>query len=85
MSAAYMVKNRPSEFTDILNYVNAFAEKVAVTDRISQRVVKEEYGRSEEISVLFNLSHLLLCKILSYCDHQVSPKILALPQEWQKL
>ena len=53
MSAAYMVKNRPQEFTDILNYITVFAEKVAVTDRISQRVVKEEYGLSA--SALFTL------------------------------
>jgi hypothetical protein len=44
MSAAYMVKNRHPEFGDILTYVNSFAEKLAVTDRVSQRIVKEEYG-----------------------------------------
>jgi len=45
MSAAYMVKNRHPEFNDIMTYIIALADKLAVTDRISQRVVKEEYGK----------------------------------------
>jgi len=44
MSAAYMMKNRDTEFDDITAYVNAFADKLAVTDRISQRLLKEQYG-----------------------------------------
>jgi len=44
MSAAYMMKNRDVEFDDVTAYVNAFAEKLAVTDRVSQRLVKEQYG-----------------------------------------
>jgi len=44
MSAAYMIKNRDVEFDDVTAYVNAFAEKLAVTDRVSQRLVKEQYG-----------------------------------------
>jgi len=44
MSAAYMMKNRDVEFDDITTYVNAFADKLAVTDRVSQRLLKEQYG-----------------------------------------
>ena len=45
MSAAYMMKNRDVEFDDITAYVNAFADKLAVTDRVSQRLLKEQYGQ----------------------------------------
>jgi len=44
MSAACMMKNRDAEFDDITAYINAFADKLAVTDRISQRLLKEQYG-----------------------------------------
>ena len=45
-SAAYMVKNRHPEFNEVMTYVSTFADKLAVTDRVSQRVVKEEYGKT---------------------------------------
>ena len=44
MNAAYMMKNRDVEFVDVTGYVNSFAEKLAVTDRVSQRLLKEQYG-----------------------------------------
>lgn len=45
LSAAYMVKNRHLEFHDLTTYINTLAEKLAVADRVSQRVVKEECGQ----------------------------------------
>jgi sorting nexin-7/30 len=44
MSASYMTKNRPSEFVAMGDYINTFSEKLGVLDRISQRVIKEQYG-----------------------------------------
>ena len=44
MSAAYMMKNRSAEFSEMTTYVNVFGEKLGVFDRISQRIVKEQYG-----------------------------------------
>ena len=45
MSASYMMKNRPPEFVTMTDYINTFSEKLGVIDRISQRVVKEQYGQ----------------------------------------
>lgn len=42
ISASYMMKNRSPEFTMIYDYVQNFAEKLGVIDRISQRIVKEQ-------------------------------------------
>ena len=44
MSASYMMKNRSAEFTVMNEYTLAFSEKLGVLDRISQRIVKEQYG-----------------------------------------
>ena len=44
ISASYMMKNRSPEFTLIYEYVQNFAEKFGVIDRISQRIVKEQTG-----------------------------------------
>jgi len=44
MSAAYMMKNRDVEFDELSAYISAFADKLAVTDRVSQRLLKEQYG-----------------------------------------
>jgi len=44
MSAAYMMKNRDAEFDELTAYINAFADKLAVTDRVAQRLLKEQYG-----------------------------------------
>ena len=44
MSAAYMMKNRDPDFDDLTAYINAFADKLAVTDRVAQRLLKEQYG-----------------------------------------
>ena len=44
ISASYMMKNRSPEFTLIYEYVQNFAEKLGVIDRISQRIVKEQTG-----------------------------------------
>ena len=45
MSASYMMKNRSAEFVVMNEYINTFAEKIGVLDRISQRIVKEQYGK----------------------------------------
>lgn len=45
MSASYMMKNRAPEFVQMSEYINTFSDKLGVLDRISQRVVKEQYGR----------------------------------------
>lgn len=45
MSAAYMMKNRPPEFTVMNDYITMFSEKLGVLDRISQRISKEECGK----------------------------------------
>ena len=39
-----MMKNRGDEFSAMNDYVNAFGEKLAVLERISQRIVREQYG-----------------------------------------
>ena len=44
MSASYMMKNRAPEYTVMNEYIHTFSEKLGVIDRISQRVVKEQYG-----------------------------------------
>ena len=45
ISASYMMKNRAQEFVTMEEYVKTFSEKLASLDRISQRILKEEYGR----------------------------------------
>lgn len=45
MSASYMMKNRSAEFVVMNEYINTFSEKLGVLDRISQRIVKEQYGK----------------------------------------
>lgn len=44
MSASYMVKSRPTEFANLADYVQSFGEKLGTIDRVSQRVLKEQYG-----------------------------------------
>lgn len=44
MSAAYMMKTRAPEFASMNEYIQTFGEKVGVLDRISQRILKEQYG-----------------------------------------
>lgn len=39
-----MMKNRLPEFTIMHEYIQAFGEKLASIDRITQRVVKEQSG-----------------------------------------
>ncbi|KAI0229395.1 Sorting nexin-30 [Lamellibrachia satsuma] len=50
MSASYMMKNRADEFSSMNDYVNAFGEKLAVLERISQRIVKEQYDFLSELN-----------------------------------
>ena len=40
-----MMKNRSPEFTTMNEYVQLFADKLGVLDRISQRVAKEQAGQ----------------------------------------
>ena len=44
MSAAYMMKNRPAEFTVMQEYIQVFGDKLGVLERISDRIWKEQYG-----------------------------------------
>ena len=48
-----MMKNRSPEFVAMNEYINTFAEKLGVLDRISQRIVKEQYGRDFILSAFF--------------------------------
>ncbi|ELU06895.1 hypothetical protein CAPTEDRAFT_21975 [Capitella teleta] len=50
MSASYMMKNRPPEFVATTEYINGFSDKLAVLDRISQRVIKEQYDYLSELN-----------------------------------
>ncbi|XP_069593782.1 sorting nexin-7 isoform X1 [Ranitomeya imitator] len=43
------VKNRPDEFTELGEYVEAFGQKVSVLDKVSQRIHKEEKDYYEEM------------------------------------
>jgi len=63
ISAAYMMKNRDTEFDDITTYVNAFADKLAVTDRISQRLLKEQYGLCPYECLSFTFVYSYLFKV----------------------
>ncbi len=42
-----MMKNRSPEFSIMNDYIHNFSDKLGVLDRISQRILKEEYGESE--------------------------------------
>lgn len=50
MSASYMMKNRPPEFTAMHEYVQTFGEKLASIDRITQRILKEQSEYVEELN-----------------------------------
>ncbi|XP_041447224.1 sorting nexin 7 S homeolog isoform X1 [Xenopus laevis] len=41
------IKNRPDEFTELGEYVDAFSQKINVLDKISQRIYKEQKGYYE--------------------------------------
>ncbi|KAE8610537.1 hypothetical protein XENTR_v10012161 [Xenopus tropicalis] len=43
------VKNRPDEFTELGEYVDAFSQKINVLDKISQRIYKEQKDYYEEL------------------------------------
>ncbi|XP_063284411.1 sorting nexin-7 [Pelobates fuscus] len=43
------VKNRPDEFTELVEYVDAFSQKINVLDKITQRIYKEEKDYYEEM------------------------------------
>lgn len=40
-----MMKNRPTEFALMQEYINIFGEKLGVMDRIATRVLREQAGR----------------------------------------
>lgn len=44
LGVSYMMKNRPPEFGVMSDYIYTFSEKLGVMDRISQRIMKEQYG-----------------------------------------
>ncbi|KAG8555603.1 hypothetical protein GDO81_017756 [Engystomops pustulosus] len=43
------VKNRPVEFTELAEYVEAFGQKISVLDKVSQRILKEQKDYYEEM------------------------------------
>ncbi|XP_053550043.1 sorting nexin-7 [Bombina bombina] len=43
------VKHRPDEFTELVEYVNAFSQKINMIDKISQRILKEGKDYYEEM------------------------------------
>ncbi|XP_075689291.1 sorting nexin-7 isoform X1 [Rhinoderma darwinii] len=43
------VKNRPDEFTELGEYVEAFGQKISVLDKVSHRIHKEEKDYYEEM------------------------------------
>ena len=58
-----MMKNRPTEFTVMGDYIQAFGEKLGTLDRISQRILKEETGsnRNKTENTVYSL---IYCNIL---------------------
>lgn len=52
------VKNRPDEFAELGEYVEAFSQKINVLDKVSQRIAKEEKGmQCLSISKCLSLCH----------------------------
>ncbi|XP_073499335.1 sorting nexin-7 isoform X2 [Phyllobates terribilis] len=52
------VKNRPDEFTELGEYVEAFGQKISVLDKVSQRIHKEEkdyYDEMKEYGPIYTL------------------------------
>ncbi|RXN27925.1 sorting nexin-7 isoform X1 [Labeo rohita] len=43
------VKNRPQEFTDMQEYVEAFSQKISSLDKVTQRIVREQKEYLEEL------------------------------------
>ncbi|XP_040262731.1 sorting nexin-7 [Bufo bufo] len=43
------VKNRPDEFMELGEYMEAFGQKISVLDKVSQRIIKEEKDYYEEM------------------------------------
>ena len=50
ISASYMMKNRPADFVSMEDYIKTFEEKLASLDRISQRILKEEFGETYHLT-----------------------------------
>ncbi|XP_041359259.1 sorting nexin-30-like [Gigantopelta aegis] len=88
MGASYMMKNRPPEFMTMHDYVNTFSDKVAVMDRISSRILKEQTDYLSELNewgpvyTLWSnsedqLSSSLLCmsKTIDKCCHALKEVI----------
>ncbi|XP_077101183.1 sorting nexin-7 isoform X2 [Siphateles boraxobius] len=43
------VRNRPAEFTDMQEYVEAFTQKIGSLDKVSQRIIREKKEHLEEL------------------------------------
>ncbi|XP_051737540.1 sorting nexin-7 isoform X2 [Ctenopharyngodon idella] len=43
------VRNRPEEFTDMQEYVEAFSQKISSLDKVTQRIVREQKEYLEEL------------------------------------
>ena len=64
ISASYMMKNRGQEFVVMEDYMKSFGEKLAALDRISQRILKEEYG-------MFNFLRMMHFSSSTVCNYRV--------------
>ncbi|PVD23207.1 hypothetical protein C0Q70_16470 [Pomacea canaliculata] len=49
LGASYMMKNRPTEFALMQEYINIFGEKLGVMDRIATRVLREQADYHSEL------------------------------------
>lgn len=57
------VKNRPEEFMEMNNFIETFSQKINLIDKISQRIYKEERGRSLKAEhTMFSL--FLICTLV---------------------
>lgn len=45
------VKNRPEEFNAIQEYVEDFSNKISSLDKVTQRIVKEQKGKTTELNI----------------------------------
>lgn len=50
------VRNRPEEFTDMQEYVEAFTQKIGSLDKVSQRIVREKKGWTFVPFTLFSMN-----------------------------
>lgn len=54
------VRNRPEEFADMQEYVEAFSQKISSLDKVTQRIVREQKGWPHSFLISHVRPHLLL-------------------------